>query len=347
MKLQLDMTNYDACPSYNQWLDDQHVEQSGQLDIFGFQPRPSFILFSLSQDTYQAAFADFLSERQEALKRLVFEEFPAPIAHYFYRFEKGYESDLQRLHFLRDTWEAIVDVLHAIAVGECRFRGITLADPITFRNLLSDSVAQRIQNIELIVAHAQSLGVTLSISKIVATGTLQSMRELNQSRNGFSHSSAQSEAQARQWINECYEDVMDVLDDLRGLAEVRLLKYGGQVDGTTLRCELFRGHGFTKTIVSLPLVADQVRDSSRYFQQGQLLVCCDGVVLSARPLMHYREDATGHMTKLCMFRKTRGDAPNRRLEFAVVGEGVPQEEDRLSFKSELDEIRGLLGLGPD
>src|SRR5688500_2221243 len=99
MRAQLDLSNFDACPQYNEWLDEQYAEQSGTLDISGFQPRPSLVLFSLSQDTYQAAFDDFRRQRENELKETVFGEFPTPIAHYFYRFEHGYESELQRLYF--------------------------------------------------------------------------------------------------------------------------------------------------------------------------------------------------------------------------------------------------------
>ncbi len=347
MKLELDPSDYGKCPTYNDWLDESYENESEPLNILGFQPRPSFVLFKLSPDTYQAAFADYLSERQDELKRLVFDEFPAPIAHYFYRFERGYENELQRLHFLRDTWESIVDVLHAIAIAECRFRNIRLADPIKCQHVLTDSVAQRLQNIELILNCAQTQQINLGVATIVTTQTIQIMRVLNQSRNGFSHSAAQSEMQARLWISECYEDVMNVLDDLRALANINVMRYTGQVDASTLRCEVFRGHAFTKTIMSIPLTPDQIRDSASYLKQGQLIVACVGVVLSLRPLMYFREDATGHTTKLCMFRKSRGDAPNRRLEFEVLGEAVRHEEDRVLFQAELSEIRSLFGLGPD
>ncbi len=347
MKVQLDLCNFDTCPQYNEWLDEQHAEQSGTLDIFGFQPRPSFVLFNLSQDTYQAAFDDFRRQREEELKEIVFGEFPSPIAHYFYRFENGYENELQRLHLLRDTWEAIIDVLHATVVAECRFRKVSLADPIMFRDFFSDSVVQRLLNIERIISHAKGLGICLQISEIVSDSTLQAMRDLNQSRNGFSHSAAQSESQARMWISECYEDVINILDDLRGLADIKVLRYLGQIDNRTLRCEVFRGHGFTKTINSVILRENQLGDSQRYFQQGQVLVSYNDCIFGLRPLVYYREDAAGHTTKLCMFRKTRGDAPNRRVEFEVVGESARWDEDRTVFKAEIDELRGLFGLPPD
>jgi hypothetical protein len=347
MKVHLDLSSFDACPQYNEWLDEQHAEQSGTLNIFGFQPRPSFVLFSLSQDTYQAAFGDFRRQREEELKEIVFNDFPSPIAHYFYRFENGYENELQRLHLLRDTWEAIVDVLHAIVVSECRFRMVSLTDPITFRDLLSDSVAQRLLNIERIIAHAMGAGVDFRTSEIVSISTLQAMRDLNQSRNGFSHSAAQSESQARTWISECYEDVINIFDDLRGLADLKVLRYMGQIDGRTLRCEVFRGHGFTKTINNIVLTENQFRDSQRYFTQGQVLVLHNENVFGIRPLVYYREDSSGHMTKLCMFRNTRGDAPNRRVEYEVVGESARWNEDRTVFKAEIDDLRRLFGLTPD
>jgi len=347
MKFHLDPGNFDACPQYNAWVDEQFAEQSGTLDVLGFQPRPSFVLFTLGWGTYQAAFDDFQRQREEALKEIVFSDFPSPIAHYFYRFENGYENELQRLHLLRDTWEAMVDILHAIAVAECRFLKVSLTDPVAFKDCFSDSVAQRLLNIERIITHAQSHGIDMQIADIVSISTLQTMRDLNQLRNGFSHSAAQSESQARIWTSECYEDAINALDELRGLADVQVLRYIGQIDARTLRCETFRGHGFTRTINSITLTDDQIRDSQRYFQQGQMLVVCNERIFGLRPLVYCREDASGHTTKLCIFRKTRGDAPNRRIEYEVVGESARWDQDRTIFKSEIDEIRALFGLTPD
>jgi|SRR5579864_25887 len=234
MALRLDLAKYDSCPQYNQWLDERYLEESETLDILGFQPRPSLVLYSLSQDTYQAAFDDFKREWEEELKDFVFEEFPSPIAHYFYRFENGYENALQRLHFLRDTWEAVVDILHAFAISECSFRAIPLPTPIAFAHFLSDSVAQRLQNVERILSHARDYGIALGISKVVSPSMLAMMRELNQTRNGFSHSAAQSELQAQAWIGESYEEVLEMLDGLRPLSGIEIVRYLGQTDSPHL-----------------------------------------------------------------------------------------------------------------
>lgn len=347
MRVHLDRNRFDACPPYNEWLDRTYSEEKGELNILTFRPRPSEVLFQMSPDTYEAAFADFQQEREDELKNKVFEDFPSPIAHYFYRFENGYENDLQRLHLLRDTWESIVDVIHAITVAECRHRGVALANPVRFSDLLSDSVAQRLLNIERLMQQAADAGTPLKISQIVPGATLQKMRELNQSRNGFSHSAAQSEAQARTWIGECYGDVIDVLDDIKRLAEIDVYRYLGQVDGLTLRCEHFYGHGFTRTIKPVTLNAAQVAASQRFFQQGQMLVACEGDLFGLRPLVLFKEDAAGHVTKLCLFRRTHGDAPNRKVEYEIVGEAVRHNEDRAIVQAEINELRALFGLAPE
>lgn len=287
MRFNFNPTDFASCPQYNQWLDESYEEEHGHLEIFSYEPRASEVLFQMSPTTYEATFSDFQTEYDEDLNRIVTEKFPSPIAHYYYRFENGYESDLQRLYLLRDTWEAIIDVLHALAVGEIRFRGIALSGPIKFAHLLSNKVADRLLNIERIVAAASARGVDLCVGKVAPQSVLEKMRELNQTRNAFSHSAAQSESQARAWTSECNEEVLGILDDIRGLEKCSLLRYMGQTDAGTLRCETFRGHGFTRTFQSIQLTADQVRDSQRYFHQGQILVLLEGCLFSVLPLIFF------------------------------------------------------------
>jgi hypothetical protein len=347
MRMHIDPTRFAACPQYNDWLDRYHAEESGELNILGFSPRPSEVLFEMSPDTYQAAFADFQREWEEQLKEKVFAAFPSPIAHYFYRFESGSENDHQRLHFLRDTWESIVDILHAVAVSECQHRGLSLADPLKLSDLMSDKIGQRLLNIERVLNLATAAALPLKVAQLAPIATLQKMRDLNQSRNAFSHSAAQSEAQARTWISECYADVIDVLDDISGLGDMTIYRYLSQSDARTLRCEVFRGHGLTRTIKAVPLNAAQVAASQRYFQQGQVLASYDSELFSLRPLIHFKEDTSGHTTRLCLFRRTHGEVPNRMIEYEIVGESARVREDRGLVQAEINDLRSLFGLEPE
>lgn len=348
MKLSINPNDYRACPLYNEWLDEQFFAQFGKtLDIFGYQPTPSFVLFAMSPDTYEAAFEDFKRQRGEEIKDYVCNYFPSPIAYYFYRFENGYEHDLQRLHFLRDTWESVIDVLHALAVAEFRHYKLPSVGDLRFKDLLSDKVAQRLKNIRAIIEQLSDAGITSCIGRISSASTLDAMRELNQSRNAFSHSAAQSETQARNWINDCYDDVLEILSDLGGLREILLVRYLDQVDALTLRCEVFKGHSSTKTIQVIKIESRQLTDSVRYFQKGKILSISGELIFGLSPMIHFREDHVGHTTRLCTFRKTHGDGPDRCLEYGVIGEAASYEESRSYFHAELTELRSLFGLAAD
>jgi hypothetical protein len=348
MKAPIDPENFDACPSYNDWLDQRYEsDHNAALDISGFKPRPSYVLHQLSYDTYQAGLADYLSEREEELKEQVFRAFPSPIAYYYYRFENGYENDLQRLHFLRDTWESIIDVMHALTVAECRYRRIPLTDPIRFKDFLSDSIAQRALNIERIMSQSDAIGTKLEVEKLVDPSVLTQIRTLNQTRNAFSHSSAQSEKQAREWIGECYEEVIDVLDSLTGLTQIKLARYLNHTDATTLRCETFRGYHLTRTIETIVMTEHQAVVCTPCFHKERLFVTVNELFFTVQPFLHLKEDDSGHATSILIFRKARGDIPNRILEFEVVGKATQEDVDRSTFSSEINELRTLAGQDPN
>jgi hypothetical protein len=97
----------------------------------------------------------------------------------------------------------------------------------------------------------------------------------------------------------------------------------------------------------VPLNAAQVAASQRYFQQGQILISYDSELFSLRPFVHFKEDGSGHLTKLCLFRRTHGDVPNRKIEYEIVGEATRLNEDRGLVQAEINGLRSLFGLGPE
>lgn len=347
MRYAIDANNYDGCPEFNSWLDAYHDDEGPKIDILGFTPRPSFVLHQLNFETYQSAFADFTAAQQEALQEAVINHYPTPIAYCYYRFQMGYENDLQRLHFLRDTWEMTIDVIHSLVVGEARFRNVNLQPPIRFSDLLTDSVANRLLTIERVLAAAAQAGIRLECAELIGRGVIATMRELNQTRNAFSHVGAQSELQARTAIAECKDDVIAVMEELSGLRAVTIMRYLGQVDALMLRCEIFRGHALVRTIKSVPITPLQLGESSRFFHQDHMIAQCGEAMFTLRPLMAIRDDATGHTPRICTFRRSQGEAPNRLIIFEVVGESQQVEFPRAGFAHDINDLRGLFGLGPD
>ena len=342
-----DKEHYDKLADFNEWVDLQYADANGELEVLGFRPRPSQVLHQLSFDTYEVALADYRAQKEEELKDVVISEFPAPIAHYFYRFLYGSENELQRLHFLRDTWEAIINFLHALVVGETRFLTLSLTEPLKFSELMSDKLNARLLNIERILDHSNANGITLESEKVVSNALLTRMRELNQTRNAFSHIGAQSEEQARQFISESYVDVIEILEQLKSLREIRVMRYLNQQGLKTIRHERFDGHAMTKTIKDLQLTKTQVNESARYLQSDQLIVACGKRLFGLRPFLYFEQDPNGHQTKLCFFKQTKGNVPDRKLIFEVVGESREVNFDRGIFRPELDELRTMFGLAPD
>lgn len=338
---------YDDLPDFNEWLDARHEDDKGPLTVLGEAVRPSEVLFKLLRDTYEAAYADYLADRLDQLRESVFADYPAPIAYHFYRFEYGYEDETQRLHFLRSTWEALINVTHALVVCEARFRSLDLqTSEARLRNLLSDSLAQRLQNVQYIMSFADDNNLLLDVKRIVPEEAIKTMATLNRTRNAFSHSEAVSVEQARQYVSECYEEVLGVLESLSGLKTVSFIRYLSQ-QGLNIRYESFDGHAMTRTIKNSTITQQQFDDSHTYFTDTQILVQHGTDIFGLRPFFHFQSAASGHETRLCYFKKCHGEHPNRKLAFELLGEARETDFVRSDFQADIDELRSLFGLSAE
>ena len=125
------------------------------------------------------------------------------------------------------------------------------------------------------------------------------------------------------------------------------MRYLGQDNATTLRCEMFRGHALVRTIKPVSITTTQLRDSSKFFRNDHMIAQCGAAMFTLRPLVAIREDTTGHAPRLCTFRRTRGETPNRIVIFEVVGESQQVELPRRGFSVDFDDLRALFGLSPD
>lgn len=347
MKATPDPTLFESAPAFNDWIDDQFVKEAGgPLQILGKQMRPSEVLHKFSFDTYQAAFPDFKRFREELIISTVTEKFPIIIAHPFFRFLEGSENELQRLQFLRDTWEGLINFVHALVVSEARAARLSLGVPAKCGQILSESLAVRIGTVESILGLAASSGLKLESSKLVDLGLATTIKELNQARNAFSHTGAVAEDQAKTYINECIEDVFDVLDGFRGLSEVRLLRYD-RLDGLRIRHERFDGHAKTKRFGELPVSQANLGAIVPLLKKEETLLAVGGVIFNAHPFLHLIPQPGGHVTQVAFFKKTKGDAPNRKLLFEIVGEANEFEEDRVPFQPAINEIRVQFGEQPE
>ena len=347
MKAFPDPNKFESVPRFNEWIDTKFAKDNGgDLEILGEKLRPSEVLHKFSFDTYQAKFAEYKRHREEAIISTVTESFPIVIAHPFYRCIYGFENEIQRLQFLRDTWEGLINFVHALVVSESRAEKLPLGAPVKCANVLSDSLATRIGTIENVLSVANSSGIPLESTKIVNLEVVTTIKELNHTRNAFSHSGAVSEHRATALINECIEDVFDVLDGFSLLRDVKLLRYD-RLDGLQMRHERFDGHAKTRRYGGIQLNPTRLSTFAPLLTKEETLLAIKGKIFSACPFLVFVPHSSGHSVQVAFYKKARGDAPNRKLIFEIVGEANEIEQDRSQFQPVINEIRAQFGEHPE
>lgn len=332
---------YEKNSDFNEYLDEE-----GEIEIEGITFQRSWVLYNLDPIAYDSALRDFRQRIEEDFKEMVCNDFPTPIAYPFYRSEWGYENSIQRLLFLRDTWESLIFVLYAIVVGEFLFLEIPMNDTkIKKKEILSDRLYSKLDIIKQLLKLESLKNYEFNSLNIISNEVIKKIIELNQTRNAFSHSPALSEAQATKIYSECYPDVFSVLQDLENFKDVQLMRYRGQEGHPhNLRCETFRGHAMTKTIETITIDQDQLSNSVKYLDEKYLLVMNNKHIYSISPFLHFKQDASGHQTSICFCKKKSGEEPNQKLGFEILGTGENFELKLDDFRSEITKLHSLLSL---
>lgn len=119
-------SGYEDNAEFNEYLDSLY----GTIKIAGSEFPSSKVLFAMEYETYCIALQDFHRDRIERFKEIVIDQFPTPVAMCYYRFENGFEHNLQRLNFLRDTWESIINLIHALVISEFRCKKISFENQV-------------------------------------------------------------------------------------------------------------------------------------------------------------------------------------------------------------------------
>ena len=76
-------------------------------------------------------------------------------------------------------------------------------------------------------------------------------------------------------------------------------------------------------------------------------VAVGGKVFSVRPFLCFLPDRTGHRTEVAFFKKKKGDPPNQRLIFEIVGDSNEIELSRGAFQPAINDIRRQFGMQPE
>lgn len=350
--------------AFEDWLDETH----GFIQILDGMYLPSEVLSRVDPDAYNAELIAFSAggfparaanqpvapavpptpPANEAIRQIVRDRFPLPIALSMYRFERGtLEPNLQLLYF-RDIWESVVFLLYALVVGEFQAaHGSLVGTRISLDRLLSDSVNDKLTTMRQLRALTEQQHLGLTCTSMVSDAALDHLNRLNRVRNDFSHNSALSERQASELIVRHEATVMALLQEVAGLQDVLILRFRRSSGSVYhIQHQSFVGHNISRSFGELTLEAARIGEFAPYLNDSKVLAYTNGRLFSLAPFVHFVDDPTGQWTKLC-FLKQRGTNERRgKLIFEVLGDAVPRDEDDLLFQTELNQLAALVPPAP-
>ncbi|NMC64155.1 MAG: hypothetical protein GYA55_13405 [SAR324 cluster bacterium] len=339
----------EECRRFNDWLDEEEPVQ-----IAGIAFPRSRILYEMENDTYFDAYTEFQEQEFQDLKQTVFDVYPAIIAYNLRLSEKGEGADdpVRKILHLKDMWEAVVNVLYAVVMGEVRFRNVDLKtcqvitgygtggnpnlNNFNTDRILTDSIKQKILNIKSIILHCTSHHLGFKCEEIDVT-LLDDLSSLNDVRNDVSHHGTSTREQAEQELSLVAPIIRSMLAKTRFLERCQILRFESYA--SSCRCESFIGHSLNREFDSYPFTDPQKSRVISYGQE-QLLVKWDEECFSLSPFLHFDRDNSGHESYLCFYKGKK----NGKYWFEPVKIRTEKTFDHIQyrFESEKDDLFRLL-----
>jgi len=343
---------------FDEFFRNELLDDVGEIVIGQSRFHPADVLERMKPEEYERAQVESKRRQYDQLIETVCEAYPSPIARPYDSFTKGSRLPLRRLLYMKDTWEAVTATLYAILLSECIGRAVDLSNvlvrtdssgiptPIRRRDLLDWRISMKLGIIEGILVYAEEQLLELACSSVIPLDVVGEMRRLNDVRNEFSHSQTKSDRQASRIIEECEQDLLDVLGDLHKLDEVELFRVEGvsRLGNVALEVERLAGYTGARRIVELSATADQLGRSL----SGQMIDNFDRVLMKLgieiydlSPFFYCSDDVSGHRTRLHMLKQHK--AQEGKLLFEIVAESEVSAEPDDDFLADIDLVKSMVG----
>lgn len=309
--MELDDLRYEEYVDFNQSIDDE-----GIVTILNTPFRASEILFTLQKETYRIALTDFENQQTEELKQLAFNVLPDCIAYNYWLSQRGPNSNnpIAKFLHLKDSWEAVIFTLNALVWGEVRAKGIDLKTADVYhsgqphqrfnsRVLLSDELKQILENVKAVVNFSTANGLNLKCGDFITLELIETLYELQNNRNHFSHTATPTREQAEEELNSVTPLFRTVLKNLRFFEDISILRFDSFT--TSCRFQTFKAHSLNREFeeaVGID-IAQQVYVMTN---PGEVIFAkWEADIFSLSPFMHYLHDTTGHETYLSVYKGKR------------------------------------------
>ncbi len=244
-----------------------------------------------------------------SLEDTVLTAFPTPIARAFRRFYDSRFNVFERVLRLRDLGESVMYFVYnsvlADAVGRLRDRCV-IRDKSVRTAYEQQSMAMRISFVDAMTQVFRDADSGLFLPELVRSSFVERARTLQRFRNQLSHSSVASESRSAALLEEMHPIVIALLNDVRFLADVRLVRMTGLHRERTRwvrRMELYQG-------VMPHLVEERLEDDDAPAladHKHLVLIDEDDEILDLHPLYQVVVSSqTNHEQHLCFFKHLKG-----------------------------------------
>ncbi len=344
-------------PQYQRF--NESLDSDGHVLIAGYSFSQSSILFEMDVQGYKEAYNDFAAQEYENLKQIVIDNYPACIAYHLRLAERGPNSEdpIQKLGHLKDTWEAITHILHAMVWGEVRKKKISTQNAQVFvstnpdgspafanfntRRLLSDAVKQRLYNIKAVLTYSRDNSINLKCDQI-DDQLLDKLLELQDVRNNTAHHATPTLEEAESALQKVLPLFAEMLDKTRFLGECEILRFSA-VSPPDITCAIYRGYSLHREQIKFKLGTDILSNNLYYLLtlgNEQLFLKWEDDIFSLSPFLHYQNDNTGHESYLCLYKGKK----NEKYQFEPVKlrDEIAFENKQLQFEAEITEIQNLI-----
>jgi hypothetical protein len=343
----LDDLRYEAHEDFNQSIDDDE----GVITVLDTQFRASEILFTLQKETYRIALTDFEERQAEELKQLAFNVLPDCIAYHYWQSQRGPNSNnpIERFLHLKDSWEAVIFTLNALVWGEVRANSIDLkaadvyhsgAANLRFnsRVLLSDELKQILENVKAVVNYSTTNGLHLKCGDNITLDLINTLNELQNNRNHFSHTATPTREQAEEELRVVLPLFKTVLKNLRFFEDISILRF----DSFTTKCrfQTFKAHSLSREFDDN--IEVQAAQQVYVMTNAGEVIFAKWVdeIFSLSPFMHYKHDTTGHETYLSVYKGKRES--KFWYEPVKVRENICFDPLQARFDAEKEELQNLI-----
>lgn len=208
-----------------------HLDRDGAIMIGTFRATPSEVLESMNVGSFRRQYKKWFMGQLDHIFSLAMEKYPHPVAYFAYMVLHAYDNHTHRLQLLRSLWEAVIHFLFTLVLEEFRqtgiaFKTVTMEEGNVLKgaHCRTDSLGKKIDITRSILRAARG-HLKASAHVVRDEYVFDKLVELNRVRNDMQHGYALGEEESQALFERLEKVVREVLYDLKGLSDVRCLKF--------------------------------------------------------------------------------------------------------------------------